>query len=93
VEIVDVTFGEGHAGVVLQDEYFCVGDITLIAARMQILMTVFANPPVQTVFVTRNGDTMGNLGISNRMNARPADYVFSQAEIETFINEHVYVSP
>jgi len=54
---------------------------------------VFANPSVQTAAVTLNGDTIGNLGVSNSMNAKPADYVFTRVEIETFINEHAYVSP
>jgi hypothetical protein len=79
--------------VVLQGEYFGVGDVTLIAASMQILMTVFANVSVQTATVTLNGDTIGNLGVSNSMNAKPADYVFTRSEIETFINEHTYMSP
>ena len=93
LKIVDVTFGNGHANVVLQGEYFGVGDVTLIAASMQILMTVFANATVQTATITLNGDTIGNLGVSNSMNAKPADYVFNRSEIETFMNEHVYVSP
>jgi hypothetical protein len=93
LEINDVTFGNGHANVVLQGEYFGVGDVTLIAASMQILMTVFANASVQTATVTLNGDTIGNLGVSNSMNAKPADYVFNRSEIETFMNEHAYVSP
>ena len=93
LEIVDVTFSDGHTDVVLQGEYFGVGDVTLIAARMQILMTVFANTFVQTATVTLNGDTIGNIGVSNSMNAKPADYVFTRSEIETFMNEHAYVSP
>lgn len=93
LELVDITFDDVHANVVLQGEYFGVGDVTLIAAGTQILMTVFANPSVQTATVTLNGDTIGNLGISNSMNAKPADYVFIRAEIETFIKEHAYVSP
>lgn len=91
--IVDVTFGDGHANVALQGEYFGVGDVTLIAARMQILMTVFANASVQTATVTLNGDTIGNLGVSNSMNAKPAEYVFTRAEIETFMNENAYGLP
>ena len=79
--------------MVLQGEYFGVGDVTLIAASTQILMTVFANPSVQTATITLNGDTIGNLGISNSMNAKSVDYVFTRTEIETFINEHAYVSP
>lgn len=93
LEIVDVTFGDGHANVVLQGEYYGVGDVTLIAASMQILMTVFTNASVQTATITLNGDTIGNMGVSNSMNAKPADYVFTRAEIETFMNEHAYVSP
>ena len=93
LKIVDVTFGNGHANVVLQGEYFGVGDVTLIAARMQILMTVFANPYIQTAAITLNGDTIGNLGVSNSMNAKPADYVFTRSEIDTFMNEHANEKP
>ena len=93
LEIVDVTIDNGHADVVLQGDYFGVGDVTLIAASMQILMTVFAHPSVQTATVTLNGDTIGNLGVSQSMNAKPADYVFTRAEIDAFINEHAYLSP
>jgi len=93
VEIVEITFNDGHANVVLQGEYFGVGDVTLIAARMQTLMTVFANASVQTATVTLNGDTIGNMGVSISINAKPADYVFTRAEIEAFMNEHADVSP
>lgn len=93
LEIVDVAFGDDHADLVLQGEYFGVGDVTLIAARMQILMTVFANPYIQTAAITLNGDTIGNLGVSNSMNAKPADYVFTRSEIDTFMNEHANEKP
>jgi hypothetical protein len=93
LEIVDIAFRDGHADLVLQGEYFGVGDVTLIAARMQILMTLFANASVQTASVTLNGDTIGNMGVSNSLDARPADYVFTRDEIEKYINEHAYVSP
>ena len=93
VAIVDVTFNDGHTNVILQGEYFGVGDVTLIAARMQILMTVFANPSVQTATVTLNGDTIGNMGISNSLEAKPAGYIFTRSEIETFQRDHVYGTP
>lgn len=93
LKISDVSFSDGHANMVLQGEYFGVGDVTLIAAKMQILMTVFANASVQTAIITLNGDTIGNMGVSISINARPSDYVFNRAEIETFIREHAYVSP
>ena len=93
LEIVDVTFHDGHADIVLQGEYSGESDEVLVAARMQILLTVFANPAVQTATVTLNGDTIGNLGVSNSTDAKPADYVYTRAEMETYIKEHAYVLP
>jgi hypothetical protein len=93
LEIIDVSFRNGHADVVMQGEYFGVGGAVLEAASMQILMTLFANPSVQTAAVTLNGDTISNIGISNSMDAKSADYIYTRSEIETFMNEHVYVSP
>lgn len=92
IEIVN-TFSEGHADIVLQGEYFGVGDVTLIAASQQILLTVFANANVQTATVTLNGDTIGNMGVSHSMNAKSADYAFTRAEIETYMSEHAYELP
>lgn len=85
LDIVEVTFNAGHTNIVLQGEYFGVGSVTLIAARMQILLTIFANPAVQTATVTLNGDTIGNLGIAHSLEAKPADYVFTRAEIEAYM--------
>lgn len=93
LEIVDATFSDGHTNVILQGEYFGVGDVTLIAARMQILMTVFANPSVQTATITLNGDTIGNMGISNSLEAKPVGYIFTRSEIETFMSDHAYGTP
>ena len=90
LEIVDVTVRNGHADIVLQGEYSGESDEVLVAARMQILLTVFANPAVQSAAVTLNGDTIGNLGVSSRTNAKPADYVYTRAEIETYWIEHYY---
>ena len=93
LEIVKVAFGNGRAEVVLQGEYFGVGDVTLFAASQQILLTVFANANVRTATVTLNGDTIGNMGISISLNAKPANYVFTRIEIETYMNEHAYSLP
>ena len=84
LEISNVTVDEGHAAVVMQGEIFGAGDIVLIASRMQILMTVFADASVYTATVTLNGECIGNLGISHESEARPADYVFTRAEVEAF---------
>jgi len=93
VEVVNVAINNGHADVVLQGEYFGVGDVTLIAASQQILLTVFANANVQTAAIALNGDTIGNMGISISLNARPADYTFTRAEVEAYMVEHMNVSP
>jgi hypothetical protein len=92
VEIVDIVIEDVHAGITLQGEYFGVGDVTLIAAGMQILLTTFANPSIDTAVITLNGDTIANLGISNSAEAKPASYVFTREEIEAFIHNHAYVS-
>ncbi|MFM8369669.1 MAG: hypothetical protein ACKOBD_13045 [Chloroflexota bacterium] len=93
LEVVNVAINNGHADVVLQGEYFGVGDVTLIAASQQILLTVFANANVQTATITLNGDTIGNMGISISLNAKPADYAFTRAEVEAYMVEHMNVSP
>ncbi len=93
LEMLEISFGEGHADIVLQGEYYGVGSVTLIAARMQILLTIFAHPAVETARVTLNGDTIGNLGIAHSLEAKPADYVFTRAEIEAFMAENMAVSP
>jgi hypothetical protein len=93
IELINVSFHDGQANVILQGKYFGVGDVTLIAARMQMLLTVFANDSVQTAVITLNGDTIENLGVSNSMNAKPIDYIFTRADVESFINENSYVTP
>ena len=90
LEIVDVTFRDGHADLVLQGEYSAESDEVLSAASTQILLTVFVNPAVQTAAVTLIGDTIGNLGVSSSTNAKPADYVYTRAEMETYLKEHAY---
>ena len=91
VKIINLKFKDGHAIVDLLGDYYGVGDVTLIAARMQILMTIFANPSVQTATVTLNGNSIGNLGISNSAGAKPIDYVYTRDEIEVFMSGDVYV--
>lgn len=34
--------------------------------------------------------TIGNLGVSISTNAKAADYVYTRAEMETYLKEHVY---
>jgi hypothetical protein len=93
LQISQLTFGGGHANLVLEGEYYAVAPIVLTAARAQILMTLFANPAVQSARVTINGDTIANVAISNSMDAKPVDYTYTRAEIETFMAGSAYTQP
>ncbi len=86
LKIITVAFSEGRVDVVLEGEYFGVAPIVLTAARMQILLTLFANTSVQTATVTLNGDTIANIDVSRE--GKPADYVYTRREIETYMAEH-----
>lgn len=88
--VKEIMFQDGHAMVAMEGEIFGAGDIVLIAARMQFLMTLFANQAVQTATVTLNGENIANWGISNSLEARPIEDAFTRAEIETFIQEHSF---
>jgi hypothetical protein len=88
--ITSVTFNEGTTNVVLDGKIFGAGDAVLIAAREQILLTVFAEASVQTAVITLNGESIANLGISHSSEAKPADYKYTRTEIETFMAENAY---
>lgn len=88
--LTSVTVNDGQANVVLSGQIFGVGHIVLIAARMQFLLTIFAEPSVQTAIVTLNGESIGNLGISHESEAKPADYAYTRADIEAYMTENAY---
>jgi len=93
VGITSITFRKGTTNVVLDGEYFGAGDVVLIAARAQILLTVFAEASVQAATITLNGKNIANLGISHSSEAKPADYTYTRAEIEIFMAENAYENP
>jgi hypothetical protein len=93
VGITGITFDDGDAHVALEGEYFSVGDVTLIAAREQIALTVFAEGSVQTAIITFNGKNIANMGISHSSQAKPEDYTYTRAEIEAFMVENAYEAP
>ena|ERR1700752_2132965 len=97
LEIVEVTFRNGHADVILQGEYFVsLGDAQPCGASMQILLTVFANPSVQTVTVTLNGGLIGtacSYGPPSPPLIQTVNDVYARADVETYMEEHPYVSP
>ena len=80
LEIVDVTFHNGHADVVIEGKFLAAGGAQLMAASSQILLTVFANPSVQTATISLNGDTIGNLGKSGPEEPLPDGYVYKRGE-------------
>jgi hypothetical protein len=97
-EIVDVTFSNGHAQVLLQGEYSGEYSISepissldvcaqFVGSRMLSLLTVFANPAVQTAAVSLNEDTIANLC---SIDPKP---VLTRAEVEAYLKENAYVSP
>jgi hypothetical protein len=88
--IASVTVNGSHAAVALNGDIRGAGDAVLVAARMQFLMTVFAEPSVQTTTITVNGQNIGNLGISHSSEAKPDDYAHTRAEIETFMAQNAY---
>jgi hypothetical protein len=88
-----VSFSNGAANVALQGKISAAGDVVLIATRMQILLTVFAETAVKTAVVTLNGENIANMGISNSGEAKPANYAYTRAEIETFMAANAYKAP
>jgi hypothetical protein len=93
LSIASITLDQGAASVALEGEYFAPGDIVLVAAREQIMLTVFTEAAVQTVTITLNGKNIVNLGISNISQAQPEDYVFTRDEIDAFLAENAYPAP
>jgi hypothetical protein len=89
-EIGNITVEAGHAAVPLNGEISGTGDAVLVAARMQFLFTVFAESTVQTATITINGENIGDLGISHSSEAKPADYAYTRAEVETFMAQNAY---
>jgi hypothetical protein len=89
LSVLNVTFREGHIDIDLQAGNFGAGDIfTHKSLRLQILLTVFAESPVQTATVTIAGENIGNLG--NTEEYVPGDYAYTRAEIETYMTENAY---
>jgi hypothetical protein len=86
VASLDVTHQK--ATVALQGDYFGVGDVVLIAARWQLLLTVFAEPSIQTAMVTLNGTNIANLGISHESQAKSANYEFTRQVVADFIQQN-----
>lgn len=86
--VANVTFSNGSADVTLRGRITGPGDIVLIAARMQILLTIFAESQVQTAIVTISGENIANLGISRESEARQAQYQYTRGDIENFIMEN-----
>lgn len=93
LKIEQISYSGGHAQVALEGEYYAVAPVVLTAARAQILMSLFANAAVGSATVTINGENIANISISNSMDARPADYTYTRAEIESFMSENAYAGP
>jgi hypothetical protein len=93
IGIINITLKDGAANVELEGVYSAPGDIVLIAARQQIILTVFAEEAVQTAVITLNGENIVNLGISTSSEAKPNDYVITRAEVQAFLAENAHSNP
>jgi len=93
VGITGVSLKNGAARVELQGDYFAVGDIVLIAARWQIILTVFAESAVQSALITLNGKNIANLGVSHSRNAKPEDFTYTRSDVDAFLAENEYSNP
>lgn len=93
LQINQISYSGGYVNVVVEGEYYAVAPVVLTAARAQILMTLFSNPAVQSATVMINGDNISNIAISHSMDAKPASYAYTRAEIESFMAENAYVIP
>ncbi len=93
LEIDNIIVDEGAVQVFFRGSIFAPGDIVLIAARMQMLMTVFAEPSVQAATITINGKNIANLGVSRESEISPDNYAYSRTEIETFMQHNASEAP
>jgi len=84
LEVTSISYDQGSVSVALDGEIEAAGDIVLVAFRMQVLLTVFANTSVDSAIVTLNGECIGNLGISHESEARPPSFAFTRADIESW---------
>jgi hypothetical protein len=88
LEISSISFDNGHATIALNGDISAVGGLVLYATSSQFLLTIFANPQVETAIVTLNGDNIQNLGISHISQAKDANYVFTREEMQAFLADN-----
>ena len=96
LEIVEVTFRNGHADVVIEGKYFVAGHTQPCAASLQILMTMFANPSVRTASISLNGGSIAGLCVfmaGSPPIIKTVNDVYSRAAIEGYMKGNAYVSP
>jgi hypothetical protein len=88
IEVADITFSAGHAVIALNGQVSGTGGLVMSAAANQFLLTIFANPAVETAVVILNNESIANLGISHSSQAKPADYRYSREEMQDFISSN-----
>lgn len=88
VTIASLSVANQKATVALQGDYFGAGDVVLIAARWQLLLTLFAEPSIQSALVTLNGVNIANLGVSHSSQAQPPTYEFTRQVVSDFIQQN-----
>lgn len=95
LEIVEMTFRSGHAQVVIEGQALAAGDAQPCAASLQILMTVFANPSVQTAAISLNGRSIAGLCRFDSHSPpiiETVNEVYSRAAVQGYRKGHLYVA-
>ena len=85
--ITNVTYENQQVTVELSGEINAAGDVVLIAARYQFLMTVFTETSVQTAVILVNGQNIDSLGAS-QANAVDLNHVYTRSEVEFFMAQN-----
>ena len=85
--IDSVEFSDSQATIHLGGRIQAPGDIVLIAARQQMLLTLFEIPQVDSILMTVSGLHIMNIGISHDSQAVPDNHALSR---EVFYTELGY---
>ncbi len=85
--ITNVTYEGQQVTVELSGEIHAAGDVVLIAARYQFLMTIFTESSVETAVILVNGENIDTLGAS-RSDSVEVNHVYTRSEVETFMAQN-----
>lgn len=84
---VDDVRVEGTAAIVtLSGDVMFVGGAVAAGAKMQLAMTVFEQPGIETVLITLNGANIANLVIDHPSQEKPDDFVYTRDSFADYLD-------